>query len=105
MPSENMRGIFLAASLAFRENSSYSRPQIGRLAQLVERFVYTEDVGSSSLSSPTITRCSGPGSRVNLEFALGYGCRCCAPPTHREIDSLLMFGLAKLEFEIDTKCE
>ena len=25
----------------------------GRLAQLVERFVYTEDVGSSSLSSPT----------------------------------------------------
>ena len=27
---------------------------IGRLAQLVERFLYTEDVGSSSLSSPTI---------------------------------------------------
>lgn len=27
----------------------------GRLAQLVERFVYTEDVGSSSLSSPTIS--------------------------------------------------
>ena len=27
----------------------------GRLAQLVERFVYTEDVGSSSLSSPTNT--------------------------------------------------
>jgi hypothetical protein len=26
----------------------------GRLAQLVERLVYTEDVGSSSLSSPTI---------------------------------------------------
>ena len=26
----------------------------GRLAQLVERFVYTEDVGSSSLSSPTM---------------------------------------------------
>ena len=26
---------------------------VGRLAQLVERFVYTEDVGSSSLSSPT----------------------------------------------------
>ena len=25
----------------------------GRLAQLVERLVYTEDVGSSSLSSPT----------------------------------------------------
>jgi hypothetical protein len=30
------------------------RQAYGRLAQLVERFVYTEDVGSSSLSSPTI---------------------------------------------------
>ena len=29
-------------------------PFRGRLAQLVERLVYTEDVGSSSLSSPTI---------------------------------------------------
>ena len=28
----------------------------GRLAQLVERFVYTEDVGGSSPSSPTIPR-------------------------------------------------
>ena len=27
----------------------------GSLAQLVERFVYTEDVGSSSLSRPTIS--------------------------------------------------
>ena len=27
---------------------------VGRLAQLVERFVYTEDVRSSSLLSPTI---------------------------------------------------
>ena len=35
---------------------------IGRLAQLVERFVYTEDVGSSSLSSPTIyCGCSSVG--------------------------------------------
>lgn len=31
------------------------RQAYGRLAQLVERFVYTEDVGSSSLSSPTIS--------------------------------------------------
>src|SRR5690606_29484671 len=30
------------------------RPPRGRLAQLVERFVYTEDVGGSSPSSPTI---------------------------------------------------
>ncbi len=28
-------------------------PLTGSLAQLVERFVYTEDVGSSSLSRPT----------------------------------------------------
>ena len=28
-------------------------PDLGRLAQLVERFVYTEDVGGSSPSSPT----------------------------------------------------
>jgi hypothetical protein len=32
------------------------RPRQGRLAQLVERFVYTEDVGGSSPSSPTISR-------------------------------------------------
>jgi hypothetical protein len=30
------------------------RCHTGSLAQLVERFVYTEDVGSSSLSRPTI---------------------------------------------------
>ena len=35
----------------------------GRLAQLVERFVYTEDVGSSSLSSPTNLRPSGYGKQ------------------------------------------
>ncbi len=29
--------------------------RVGSLAQLVERFVYTEDVGSSSLSRPTIS--------------------------------------------------
>jgi hypothetical protein len=30
------------------------RCHTGSLAQLVERFVYTEDVGSSSLSRPTM---------------------------------------------------
>jgi hypothetical protein len=34
--------------------SRYAPPRNGRLAQLVERFVYTEDVGGSSPSSPTI---------------------------------------------------
>ncbi len=29
---------------------------LGRLAQLVERFPYKEDVGSSSLSTPTIKK-------------------------------------------------
>jgi hypothetical protein len=42
------RRIFLAAT----DRTAYMSR--GRLAQLVERFVYTEDVGSSSLSSPTI---------------------------------------------------
>ena len=37
----------------------------GRLAQLVERFVYTEDVGSSSLSSPTMSP-DGPHSASAL---------------------------------------
>ena len=34
-----------------------ARDRCGRLAQLVERLVYTEDVGSSSLSPPTISNC------------------------------------------------
>ena len=41
------------AKLAICKNSRYS-PLSAGLAQLVERFVYTEDVGSSSLSSRTI---------------------------------------------------
>ena len=47
----------LASSKASRLRSR-QKPAIrqtrGRLAQLVERFVYTEDVGGSSPSSPTI---------------------------------------------------
>ena len=39
-------------------------PRIGSLAQLVERFVYTEDVGSSSLSRPTIR----PSQRLHDPF-------------------------------------
>ena len=38
---------------AMRDHHVQLRSVIGRLAQLVERLVYTEDVGSSSLSSPT----------------------------------------------------
>ena len=37
----------------------FVRNKFGRLAQLVERFPYKEDVGSSSLSTPTI---------INKEF-------------------------------------
>ena len=37
-----------------RAKSEGSTRPHGSLAQLVERFVYTEDVGSSSLSRPTI---------------------------------------------------
>ena len=46
-------------------------PREGRLAQLVERFVYTEDVGSSSLSSPTIPlSLTGPHFYRLSDFAL-----------------------------------
>ena len=34
----------------------------GRLAQLVERFLYTEDVGGSSPSSPTTVPAAGLGT-------------------------------------------
>ena len=40
--------------LAPRRGLLYNGASVGSLAQLVERFVYTEDVGSSSLSRPTI---------------------------------------------------
>jgi hypothetical protein len=40
--------------LPSRSEAPMSQPIGGRLAQLVERLVYTEDVGSSSLSPPTI---------------------------------------------------
>ena len=42
--------------LALPTTGRYSPPRNGRLAQLVERFVYTEDVGGSSPSSPTTLR-------------------------------------------------
>ena len=42
-----------------RPNSVCIKPTIARLAQLVERFIYTEDVGSSSLSART-TRLEAP---------------------------------------------
>ena len=79
-------------SLATTPVSSYDHPpwtacvvtrmlEKGRLAQLVERLVYTENVGSSSLSSPTSLRtyvlrlgepCE-PGRRT-----LGEGCYAVA---------------------------
>jgi hypothetical protein len=49
-------------------------PRIGRLAQLVERFVYTEDVGSSSLSSPT--------RPSDLEQSLARRCKHNAESRH-----------------------
>ena len=38
----------------------------GRLAQLEERLVYTQEVGSSSLSPPTILPPADPGGRLDL---------------------------------------
>ena len=48
----------------------------GRLAQLVERFVYTEDVGSSSLSSPT-----RPPTRSESRWAASDGSSLSAAPS------------------------
>ncbi len=42
-----------AFELADHRRTAYWSARLGRLAQLVERFVYTEDVGGSSPSSPT----------------------------------------------------
>ncbi len=46
----------------------------GRLAQLVERFVYTEDVGSSSLSSPTISPPLLKNNILNLTLIFSENC-------------------------------
>ena len=57
----NKHSTFPKTTLAIQRNSSYlarmrsiTSGDLAGLAQLVERFVYTEDVGSSSLSSRTI---------------------------------------------------
>ena len=47
----------------------------GRLAQLVERFVYTEDVGSSSLSSPTMP--PPPADKIQTQLAGSPVARTC----------------------------
>lgn len=51
-PRKNLES-FLKLALAATGVAGYSLPHRGRLAQLVERFVYTEDVGGSSPSPPT----------------------------------------------------
>jgi hypothetical protein len=61
-------GIFVGKGLQSSDEASIS-PSEGRLAQLVERFVYTEDVGGSSPSSPT-TLCP-------------FGLRLARPPSSR----------------------
>jgi len=60
----------------------------GRLAQLVERLVYTEDVGSSSLSSPTIFPLrKSPAFSTTLRTAAKLSCdRQRQPlPTHGDV--------------------
>ena len=51
-PRKNLES-FLKLALAATSVAGYSLLHRGRLAQLVERFVYTEDVGGSSPSPPT----------------------------------------------------
>ena len=53
----------------------------GRLAQLVERHVYTVDVGSSSLSPPTTLRPSGYAWRLNKLKAKICACLDSVNPT------------------------
>ncbi len=74
--------------IRFRIDHGHQRG--GRLAQLVERLVYTEDVGSSSLSSPTIFPCPYPRALKKASatrwlcftnFAFGAGTRWSPPPT------------------------
>jgi hypothetical protein len=52
---------FIFSCACILANQQLFTTAVGRLAQLVERFVYTEDVGSSSLSSPTSPRPLGFG--------------------------------------------
>lgn len=61
----------------------------GRLAQLVERLVYTEDVGSSSLSSPTIFLRKSMHAGIRSRFA-------AVSPT---------FPLTARERELSASCE
>jgi hypothetical protein len=75
------------------------------LAQLVERFVYTEDVGSSSLSQPTIKRQSH-----NLKRMIKGFCQSRPYPSHVS-DELRrcfvnLFGAAKEKIKLveKTKC-
>jgi hypothetical protein len=58
----------------------HTPPDWGRLAQLVERFVYTEDVGSSSLSSPTIYP---PKSMIEFWFQRADRCACVEKSHHK----------------------
>ena len=54
---------------------------MGRLAQLVERFVYTEDVGGSSPSSPTIISMQCRNVYPDLvRFSRNLLSRICRPP-------------------------
>ncbi len=64
----------------------------GRLAQLVERLVYTEDVGSSSLSSPTSLRPLGYGSagpRFSSRLLQAQRAKAAAPQLHSNAGGLM----------------
>ena len=80
----------MPALLACHCNDRSSAPvgmRGGRLAQLVERLVYTEDVGSSSLSPPTMScltlnsrRSSAPTGRAKARAAVAALCRFVGCP-------------------------
>jgi hypothetical protein len=77
---------------------------------LVERLVYTEDVGSSSLSSPTITSRSVPGNgSLDAQGFLGQDALTLPAHRHNYLFFLLFFTTASdstclQNAAIDTTC-
>ena len=65
----NRTGFLFAVACEGRRR--YCEPG-GRLAQLVERFVYTEDVGSSSLSLPTTSQLNEAPARPDGKGGLAF---------------------------------
>src|SRR5688572_22266669 len=89
-----------AGSCGLRFASPLQVASRGRLAQLVERFLYTEDVGGSSPSSPTSLR-SRSEQDCRAEAPSGKGGHCSASygSTSREARVTYVYVLQSLEHD------